>query len=120
MEWTLYSIENGGVTNGFIAYQEAAIKPLSFPITATARYAIFDTDGFDTRVFAFETDLFSAVSIPALSGRGSRAYLNLSWRVNKWLRLEGRVEQTNQVRDVTSSGFTGRELFWKFQVRMRW
>ncbi len=120
VEWTLYSIQNGGTTHGFIAYQEAAVKPLSFPVTATARYAIFDTDGYDTRVYAFETDLFSAVSIPALSGRGSRAYLNLSWRVNKWLRLEGRVEQTNQVRAVTSSGFTGRELFWKFQVRMRW
>ncbi|HOY04061.1 MAG TPA: helix-hairpin-helix domain-containing protein [Saprospiraceae bacterium] len=120
IEWTIFSVQNGTTTNGFIAYQEAAIKPLSFPVTATARYAVFDTDGFDTRVYAFETDLFSAVSIPALSGRGSRAYLNLSWRVNKWLRLEGRVEQTNQLRAVTSTGDTGREVFWKFQVRMRW
>lgn len=120
IEWTVFSVQNGTTTNGFIAYQEAAIKPLSFPVTATARYAVFDTDGFDTRVYAFETDLFSAVSIPALSGRGSRAYLNLSWRVNKWLRLEGRVEQTNQLRAVTSTGDTGREIFWKFQVRMRW
>ena len=120
VEWTVFTVENGGTTNGFIAYQEAAIKPLSFPVTATARYAVFDTDGFDTRVYAFETDLFSAVSIPALSGRGSRAYLNLSWRVKKWLRLEGRVEQTNQLRAVTSTGDTGREVFWKFQVRMRW
>jgi hypothetical protein len=120
IEWTLFSIQNGGSTRGFIAYQEAAIKPLSFPVTATARYAVYDTDGFDTRVYAFETDLFSAVSIPALSGRGSRAYLNLSWRVYKWLRLEGRVEQTNQLRAVTSTGDTGREVFWKFQARMRW
>ena len=120
IEWTIYSIQNSGTSNGFIAYQEAAIKPLSFPLTATVRYAVYDTDNFDTRVFAFETDLFSAISIPALSGRGSRAYLNLAWRVNKWLRLEGRVEQTNQLRAVTSTGETGKELFWKLQVRMRW
>lgn len=120
IEWTTFSIQDGPKNNGFIAYQEAAIKPLSFPLTATVRYAVYDTDNFDTRVFAFETDLFSAISIPALSGRGSRAYLNLSWRVNKWLRLEGRVEQTNQLRAVTSTGITGKELFWKLQVRMRW
>lgn len=120
IEWTTFSVQDGPQNHGFIAYQEAAIKPLSFPVTATVRYAIYDTDNFDTRVFAFETDLFSAISIPALSGRGSRAYLNLAWRVNKWLRLEARIEQTNQLRAVTSSGVTGKDMFWKLQARMRW
>ena len=120
IEWTIFSIQDGPRNNGFIAYQEAAIKPLSFPLTATIRYAVYDTDNYDTRAYAFETDLFSAISIPALSGQGSRAYLNLSWRINKWLRLEGRVERTNQLRAVTSSGITGKEMFWKLQMRMRW
>ncbi|MCC6282172.1 MAG: helix-hairpin-helix domain-containing protein [Saprospiraceae bacterium] len=120
IEWTTFSVQDGPRNYGFIAYQEAAIKPLSFPLTATVRYAVYDTDNYDTRVFAFETDLFSAISIPALSGQGARAYLNLSWRVNKWLRLEGRFEQTNQLRAVTSTGATGKEVFWKLQARMRW
>ncbi len=120
IEWTIFSVQDGPRSHGFIAYQEAAIKPLSFPLTATVRYAVYDTDNYDTRSYAFETDLFSAISIPAFSGQGSRAYLNLSWRINKWLRLEGRVEQTNQLRAVTSSGKTGKELFWKLQTRMRW
>jgi len=120
IEWTTFTVQDGPRNNGFIAYQEAAIKPLSFPVTATVRYAVYDTDNFDTRVFAFETDLFSAISIPALSGRGSRAYLNLSWRVNKWLRLEGRAERTNQLQAVTTSGVTGKRLFWKLQMRIRW
>jgi hypothetical protein len=120
IEWTIFSVQDGPRNNGFIAYQEAAIKPLSFPLTATIRYAVYDTDNYDTRAYAFETDLFSAISIPALAGQGSRAYLNLSWRINKWLRLEGRVERTNQLRAVTSSGITGKEMFWKLQMRMRW
>jgi hypothetical protein len=120
IEWTTFTVQDGPRSYGFIAYQEAAIKPLSFPLTATVRYAVYDTDNYDTRVFAFETDLFSAISIPALSGQGARAYLNLSWRVNKWLRLEGRFEQTNQLRAVTSTGATGKEVFWKLQARMRW
>lgn len=120
IEWTTFRVEGFERTTGFIAYQEAVVKPLGSPVSAAARYAIFDTDNFDTRVFAFENDLFSAISIPAFSGRGTRYYLNLQWRVNEWLRLEGRFEQTDQARAVTTSGITGRERIWKLQVRMRW
>jgi len=119
IEWTTYQVEGFSRTKGFIAYQEAVCKPLSFPLTGTLRFAIYDTENFDTRVYAYESDLFSAVSIPAFSGRGSRYYLNLSWRVNKWLRLESRVEQTLQQRAVTSSGITGKDTFWKLQARLR-
>jgi len=62
----------------------------------------------------------SAISIPAFSGRGSRFYFNINWRVSDWLRLEGRYEQTNQVQVVTSSGMTGIERIWKLQARLRW
>lgn len=120
MEWTFYQIDVTPRTRGFIAYQEVVWKPLSFPVTGTFRYAVFDTDNFDTRVFAYETDLFSAVSIPAFSGRGARYYLNLKWRVNKWLRLEGRYEQTVQRKAVTDSSSTGRESYWKLQARIKW
>jgi hypothetical protein len=120
VEWTTFQVENFPRTSGFLAYQEAVVRSLGFPISGAARYAIFDTDNFDTRVFAFENDLFSAISVPAFAGRGTRYYLNLQWRVNDWLRIEGRFEQTNQVRAVTDSGLTGRRTFWKVQVWMRW
>lgn len=120
IEWTTFRVEGFDRTTGFMAYQEAVVRALGFPLSGTVRYAVFDTDNFDTRVFAFENDLFSAISIPAFSGRGSRYYLNLQWRVNDWLRLEGRFEQTNQTVAVTTSGIAGRERFWKLQARMRW
>lgn len=107
-------------TNGFVAYQEAVVKPLGSPISGALRYALFDTDNFDTRVYTFETDPFTAFSVPAFSGRGSRYYLNVQWRILRWLRLEGRVEQTNWVRAVTSTGFEGRRMGYKFLVRMKW
>mgnify|MGYP002147156826 CR=1 FL=1 len=117
IEWTVFRVADFARTKGFIAYQEAVFRSTGSPWSASARYAIFDTDNFDTRVFAFENDLFSAVSIPAFSGRGTRYYLNLQWRVNTWLRLEGRFEQTNQVKSITTSGLTGRERYWKLQAR---
>jgi hypothetical protein len=119
IEWTRSGLPGQAAPQGFVAYQEALIKPLGSAFSAALRYAIFDTENFDTRVFTFENDLFSAISIPAYSGRGSRSYLNLSWRVNRWLRLEGRAERTNLLRAVTTSGQTGSETFWKLQARMR-
>jgi len=40
--------------------------------------------------------------------------------VNNWLRLEARVEQTDQLRAVTSSNITGKEHYWKIQARIKW
>jgi len=120
VEWTTYQIGENKPMQGFIAYQEAVIKPLSSPISASFRYAIFDTEGYDSRVYAFENDLFAAVSIPSFSGRGTRWYLNLHWRLNRWLRLDARMEETNQNLAVTDAGKTGKERVWKIQARMKW
>lgn len=120
VEWTTFKVEGLDRSWGFLAFQEAVVRPLGSPISGALRYALFDTDNFDTRVFAFENDLVSAISIPAFSGRGSRFYLNLQWRVTDWLRLEGRFEQTNQSQAVTTSGRTGQLREWKLQARMRW
>ncbi|MFN0035352.1 MAG: helix-hairpin-helix domain-containing protein [Saprospiraceae bacterium] len=119
VEWTTYQIGENKSTLGFIAYQEAVIKPLGSPLSAALRYAIFDTDDYDSRVYAFENDLFSAVSIPALAGRGTRWYANLHWRVNHWLRLDARIEETNTRQAATDSGATGKERVWKLQARMQ-
>lgn len=118
VEWTRVTNESVAAGRGFFAFQEAVWKPRNFPLSGTVRYAIFDTENFDTRVFAFENDLFAAVSIPAFAGRGSRYFLNLTWRVNGWLRLESRVEQTIQRLAVTSTGQTGKQTSIKLQARM--
>jgi hypothetical protein len=120
VEWTTFQAGQFQHSKGFVAYQEAVIKPLGSAFSTALRYAIFDTDDFDSRVYAFENDLFAAISIPALAGRGSRYYMNLQWRVNRWLRLEGRIEQTNTLRAATIGGATGKEMIWKLQARLRW
>jgi hypothetical protein len=118
IEWTTVTPKGYARAQGFIAYQEVVCKPPGSPISGSFRYAIYDTDNYDTRVYAYENDLFAAVSIPAFSGRGTRYYINLSWRVNKWLRLEGRLEQTLQTRAITTSGAVGDRTFFKLQARM--
>ncbi|MCC6411522.1 MAG: hypothetical protein IT270_07670 [Saprospiraceae bacterium] len=120
VEWTWYQTGRQATARGFLAYQEAVVKPLGAPISGAIRFCLFDTESFDTRVFAYENDLFSAVSIPAFFGQGTRYFLNLSWRVNVWLRLEARFEETVQRKVVTDSGTTGASRYWKIQARIRW
>ncbi len=120
IEWTTYQIGENESSLGFVAYQEAVLKPLGSPVSASLRYTVFDTEDYDSRVYTFENDLFSAVSIPAFSGRGARWYLNLHWRVNTWLRLDARMEETNTRQAVTDSGTIGKERAWKVQARVKW
>ena len=49
-------------------------------VRLSTRYAIFDTDDYETRQYAFERDVLYAFSIPAFSGRGTRMYALLQFR----------------------------------------
>ncbi len=119
VEWTRYAVGNLPAAGGFIAFQEAVFKALSFPVSGTFRFTLFDTEDFNTRVYAYEQDLFAALSVPAFSGRGARMFLNLAWRVNTWLRVEGRYERTVQEKTVTDSGVIGPRHALKCQLRMK-
>lgn len=120
LEWIFFKDGNLPVAKGVMIYQEAVVKPRNFPVSGAVRYALFDTESYDSRVYSFENDLFSAVSIPGFAGRGNRFYVNLSWRISKKWRLEGRYQTTYLERAVTSGSVLGREDVWKLQVRGGW
>jgi len=79
---------------GFVLLQDISYKPKDFPVSGTARFAIFNTDGFAIPFYHYENDLLNNFSIPAYFGKGMRTYLNLRWRVNRGLVLEGRYAYT--------------------------
>jgi hypothetical protein len=117
-EWTVFHAGKGPSARGFAAYQEVIYKPLGLPFHGSFRYMVFGTDDYNTRVFTFEDDVSGSVSLPAFSGKGSRYYFNLNWRINKWMRLEARFEQTRQVAVVSGSDAIGNSSVWKIQARM--
>lgn len=91
--------------HGFLLYQDLLFRPLEFPLSFTTRFALFDTDDFDTRIYAYENDLINQFYIPAYNYRGSRFYLNLKYKGIRDLTLEFRFAQTRYFnRDVISSG----------------
>ncbi|NUQ14480.1 MAG: hypothetical protein HUU33_04060 [Flavobacteriales bacterium] len=78
------------VEHGFIVYQDVVHRPLRSWWELTLRLALFDTDGYDARLYAYENDLIGVFSIPPYYGRGMRWYAMLRLtplrRVDLWLR----------------------------------
>jgi hypothetical protein len=83
----------GGNEQGFLLYQDIAWKSKNYPIQLTARYAIFNTDSYDTRLYSYENDILYSYSVPPYYYKGSRWYLNVRWRPLKYLTAEAHVGQ---------------------------
>jgi hypothetical protein len=77
-------------SKGFLIYQDLLFKPVGFPVDFNVRYAIFDTDDYDTGIYAYENDLIGESYIPVYFLKGHRVYLNLKYRLNNSARLEMR------------------------------
>ncbi|MEO5911705.1 MAG: hypothetical protein ABIP95_12500 [Pelobium sp.] len=75
---------------GFLAFQDVNYNPLSSNLSGSVRFALFQTDGFDTRIYAYESDVLYGYSIPAFQNQGIRAYVNTRYNIKRgidfWLR----------------------------------
>lgn len=89
-EWNMRKPENGRATNGYLLYQDVIWKKLGSRLSFQARYALFNTPSWDVAIYAYETDVLYAYSIPAYSGKGSRIYAMAKWAATRgidvWLR----------------------------------
>jgi len=75
---------------GYLVYQDILYKPLSSNLSFSFRYALFETDSYDSRIYAYENDVLYYFSIPAYYRTGTRTYLTVKYRARKgidiWLR----------------------------------
>jgi hypothetical protein len=84
--------DNNGVNkeNGFLTFFDFIFKPMMKPLSGVLRLQYFETDGYNSRIYAYENDVLYSYSIPAFSDKGFRYYLtanyDLSKKVSFWLR----------------------------------
>jgi Helix-hairpin-helix motif len=75
---------------GYLVYQDVVYNKIGKPLSITLRYAMFQTDSYNARIYAYENDMLSSYSIPAYYSRGSRFYIlldyNLTRNIEIWLR----------------------------------
>ena len=92
-------------SQGVMLYQDFIFKPLASPFRITARYALFDTDDFNTRIYAYENDILYEFFIPSFANRGSRFYVNFRYDITRWMTAELRYARTQfENINVISSG----------------
>jgi hypothetical protein len=81
----------GAKESGFLAYQDVFYTPKGKPLSVKLRYAMFDTDSYSSRIYAYESDLLYVFSVPAHYFRGSRYYIMARYKFNKkfdlWVRF---------------------------------
>jgi len=111
---------------GFLMAYDVHLKPTKLPLTFTIRYALFQTDSYNSRVYAYENDMPFTYSIPAYYDKGSRVYLLINYSFNRRLTIWLRFAQTfydnlnvispgslNQINGNTKSDVKA-ELRWTF------
>lgn len=90
LELTAVAVGSEPTEHGYMIYQDLIYAPHFAPFSLSLRYALFDTDSYDARIYAYENDVLYAWSIPAYSGRGSRFYSVLKYKISRdldiWLR----------------------------------
>ncbi|MFZ9234911.1 MAG: ComEA family DNA-binding protein [Algoriphagus sp.] len=90
-------------TQGWMLLQDISFKGEKWKLTA--RMALFDTETFDNRLYAYEHNALGAFAIPSFSGKGSRQYLLVQYRIHPKLNAYLRIAQTRYAdREVISSG----------------
>ncbi len=100
VEWARARDRNADTEYGVMMFQDirwAARDNLQIDM----RLAMFETDGFSSRIFSFENDLLYVFSIAALAGQGQRGYILIRYTptsfMDIWLKYAATVYEDRQV-----------------------
>lgn len=139
---TRYSVENGWRFTTRIDFNYLDVPNVDAPVGVflsqdvrfassngkwvwNARYAIMDTQEYETRVYAYEPDVLYGFSIPAYYGQGTRWLAMVSWKalpsVQLWLRYarwhytdREKIGSGNNAIDGNVSNELKLQVRWKF------
>ena len=108
---------------GFLTFVDVVYKPIMKPFSGILRLQYFETDDYNSRIYAYENDVLYSYSIPAFFDQGFRYYLSLNYDWGKKLTFWLRWAQTiYKNRDTVGSGLDeipgNRRSDVKFQVRV--
>lgn len=94
IEMVDYKVDANKTQKGYLVYQDITYSKLGSKFSGSLRYALFQTDSYDARLYAYENDMPGAYSIPAYYYRGSRFYILLDYNVTRKIEIWLRYSQT--------------------------
>lgn len=98
-EVMLYDLNGTDSERGFLVFVESAYGVLK-KLRSSVRLQYFSTDGYNSRIYAYESDVLYSYSVPPFFDTGFRYYFNLQYDVFKkasvWLRWSQTAYQNAQ------------------------
>ena len=73
--------------NGILVLQDVTYKPKKSKLSFTARFALFDTDSYNSRIYSYENDVLYYFRIPAYYSQGARTYITTRYQFKKGIDL---------------------------------
>lgn len=86
--------KGGQAEQGFLTYLDFLFKPQLKPYSGSIRLQYFETDSYNSRLYAYENDVLYSFSIPVFYDKGLRYYLNCNVDINRKITLWARLAQT--------------------------
>ncbi|PVX49958.1 helix-hairpin-helix protein [Balneicella halophila] len=103
-EMSFYKKEDKDM-KGIVLFHDVIYKNAQYPLSFSMRYALFDVEDYNARIYTYENDVLYAFSTPALQNKGIRFYLNAKWDINKHFTLWAKYAITRYSdRETISSG----------------
>lgn len=119
-EWKVIDNSIQPRENGYLLYQDMDYEVPKMSLKFSFRYALFNTDSYDSRIYAYERDVRYALSTPAYYGIGSRLYLLVNYNFKKWLQLYLRYSTTNyNDRELIGNGLDEIEGNRKSEIKLQ-
>ena len=91
VEWVRFRRETVLPQNGFMGYVDVVYSALKKPFAVSGRFEVFHSDGFDSRIYAYESDVLYYYAFTPLYDKGIRYYLSARYEiyhnVDLWLKL---------------------------------
>ncbi len=74
---------------GFLTFLDGSFKPPLSNWAGSMRLQYFESNGFNSRLYAYENDLPFSFSIPFFYDKGLRYYFNLNWNASQYFKKQG-------------------------------
>ena len=94
IEYLIYKESDRYKGTGYLIYHDIAWHPGNSKLSLILRYALFDSDSYNERIYAYENDVLYAFSVPAYYYKGSRAIFLLKLAAAKYITLWLRFTNT--------------------------
>jgi hypothetical protein len=90
-EMVWYDRKGAQAEEGFLVFADMLYKPMMQPLSLNFGLQYFETDDYNSRLYAFENDVLYSFSIPPFYDKGYRGYFNINYDISKsvtaWFRL---------------------------------